>query len=279
MGGSDPSGLESCFPVYCSGDHGTYGNKPPIAPTTSSDDNGDSSGNVGDSSQGAPTLIRSAANKSALPAAFAPMLYQKLMWYINEYREKAAAASGGKSNGDFTLVVAQVDVDQPQGEEPTSPRFIVFSSEGLKPDLEKELDDLGVAVVKAPKTPKGQPSIHAEVVAGSYAEDEEFQKEDLGGKIVKVQNAFVTTRVCGPECAKGLGKFIGLGEAESEELEGTNGMLFGKVVNNSYLNAARKAIGNRPNQGRAMPVLTKAIGSLVLPEALVGEAAEEEGVK
>lgn len=29
---SDPTGLESCYPVYCSGNHGTYGNLPPIPP-------------------------------------------------------------------------------------------------------------------------------------------------------------------------------------------------------------------------------------------------------
>ncbi|MGW0878331.1 RHS repeat-associated core domain-containing protein [Streptomyces sp. NPDC002671] len=34
---SDPSGLESCYPVYCSGDHGTYGDLPPIPPPPSGD--------------------------------------------------------------------------------------------------------------------------------------------------------------------------------------------------------------------------------------------------
>ncbi|MFJ9900856.1 RHS repeat-associated core domain-containing protein [Streptomyces sp. NPDC091280] len=277
VGGSDPSGLESCFPVYCSGKHGTYGNLPPIAPTTSSDDTSTTGGTVADSSQGS-TLIRSAANKSALPAAFAPMLYQKLMWYINEYREKAAANSpNGVANRDFTLVVAQVDVDEPQGMEKTTPRFVVFSSAGLKSDLESELDDLGVAVVKAPKPPKGQPSIHAEEVAAAYAEDEDFQKEDLGGKIVKVQNAYVTTQVCGSACARALGRFVGLGESESEELKGSNGMLFGKIVNKAYLNEARKAIGLSPGRGAAMRVVTDAIGSVVLPEQLIAEAEEEGG--
>jgi RHS repeat-associated protein len=46
---SDPTGLESCCPAYCSGDHGTYGNKLPIpAPksggTASTNSTGDVSG-------------------------------------------------------------------------------------------------------------------------------------------------------------------------------------------------------------------------------------------
>jgi hypothetical protein len=195
------------------------------------------------------------------------------MWYINEYREKAAALSDGHSNRDFTLVVAQVDVDEPEGGEPTSPRFLVFSSSKLKKDLENQLEKLGVAVVK------GGEGEHAEEVAETYGKNVELQKEDLGGKIVKVQNTYVTTRVCGPRCAKALGKFIGLGEKESEELNDSNGWLFGRVVDKAYLREARKAIGLSPNTGKAMSVVTEAMGAEVLPEQLVAEATEEGGAK
>lgn len=44
---SDPSGLESCYPVYCAGDHGTYGNLPPIAPHKKTGGTDTSSGNSG----------------------------------------------------------------------------------------------------------------------------------------------------------------------------------------------------------------------------------------
>ncbi|MGW1910837.1 ricin-type beta-trefoil lectin domain protein [Streptomyces sp. NPDC002076] len=50
--GSDPSGLESCYPVYCAGDHGTYGSKPPIPP--SSGDTDTSSGGGGGGSDTPP---------------------------------------------------------------------------------------------------------------------------------------------------------------------------------------------------------------------------------
>ncbi|WP_181801408.1 RHS repeat-associated core domain-containing protein [Streptomyces shenzhenensis] len=270
---SDPSGEGVCL------QDGPCGGVKSIEEVAAHEKSASGSGSAGNSSQ-TPTLISSVTKKSSLPAAFAPMLYQKLLWYINQYREQAAANSpNGMSNRDFTLVVAQVDVDDPQGMEKTSPRFLVFSSAGLKGDLLKELEDLDVAVYKAPSVAKGEQSIHAEKVAESFGENVKLQEEDLGGKIVKVQNAYVTTRVCGSDCAKSLGKFIGLGEEESEALNDSNGMLFGKVVDREYLSAARKAVGLAPNRGSAMSVVTKAMGSLVLPEQLVAEAAEEGAEK
>jgi RHS repeat-associated protein len=45
---SDPTGLESCYPYsYCSGDHGTYGDLPPIATPPSSGGHGGHSGHGG----------------------------------------------------------------------------------------------------------------------------------------------------------------------------------------------------------------------------------------
>jgi hypothetical protein len=205
------------------------------------------------------------------------MLYQKLMWYINQSREEAAANSpNGAANANFTLVVAQVDVDERQGAELTTPRFLVFASAGLPPELESDLHDLGVAVVKAPPTPKGSPSIHAEEIAERYGNDVEWQREDLGAKIVKVQNAYVTTRVCSSACARALGSFMGLGDAESEELKGTNGMLFGKIINNTYLNTVRKTLGMSPRRGTAMRIVTDAMASELLPGQLIADAAEED---
>jgi hypothetical protein len=56
-------------------------------------------------------------------------------------------------------------------------------------------------------------------------------------------------------------------------------MLFGKVVDKSYLNDARKSIGLRSGRGAAMRVVTDAMGAEVLPEQLVAESAEEGGAK
>lgn len=199
------------------------------------------------------------------------MMYQKLMWYVNQYRENAAANSpAGKANGDYTLVVAQVEVDEPLGEDPVGIRYLVFSSSGIKKDLEQQLEDLGVAVVKSE-----QKGVHAEQVAAAYRENEALQEDELGGEITKVRSAYVTTRVCGPNCAKALGRFIGLGEEESEALENTNGMLLGKVVDKGYLNAARKALGLKPGRGAAMRVVTQSLESIVTPQALIEEGAEE----
>ncbi|MFE6551730.1 RHS repeat-associated core domain-containing protein [Streptomyces sp. NPDC057746] len=195
----------------------------------------------------------------ALPVAFATNAYYNLMWIINEYREKAAAASGGKSNGDFTLVVAQVEVDEGEGKG-LAPRFIVFSSEGIKDDLVQQLDKMGVAVVRpTPGDTGAHSNMHAEEVAERYKANVNLQKQDLGGKIVKVQNAYVTTRVCSAECSKSFSKFLGV--PETEEFRKTNGVLFGRTVNTKYLVNLRRANGG----GDAMPVVTRDMYKGVLP--------------
>ncbi|MGW1163416.1 RHS repeat domain-containing protein [Streptomyces sp. NPDC002519] len=281
---SDPAGTDPCGGLKC-GHEGDKCSDPDIycsaeKPDGTADPTGGSlynhsGGSVGGSSQNPVSLVSHAPKKSALPLAFAAMLYQKLMWYVSQYREEAAANSpAGMANGNYTLVVAQVEVDDPVGEDPVGVRYLVFSSSGIKKDLEQQLDDLGVAVVKSKE--KG---VHAEQVAAAYRENEALQEEDLGGKITKVRNAYVTTRVCGPNCAKALGKFIGLGEEESEALENTNGMLFGKVVDKGYVNAARKALGLKPGRGAAMRVVTQSLGLVVTPQELIEEGAEEGAEK
>ncbi|MFI1420180.1 hypothetical protein ACH4VX_19775 [Streptomyces sp. NPDC020731] len=146
-------------------------------------------------------------------------------------------------------------MDEGKGRTP-SPRFIVFSSAGIKADLETKLDKLGVAVVKPGK---GQSGMHAEEVAARYKADVNFQKKDLGGKIVKVQNAFVTTQVCSVKCSKNLSKFLGV--RETEKFHGTNGQVFGRTVDSTYLKEVRKAAG----RGSAMNVVTKAMANGILP--------------
>ncbi|ALV31268.1 hypothetical protein AS200_03760 [Streptomyces sp. CdTB01] len=60
-------------------------------------------GSVGNSYQGPITLVSGSPKKSAVPLAFAALLYQKLMWYVNQYRENAAASSPARlANGDYT---------------------------------------------------------------------------------------------------------------------------------------------------------------------------------
>ncbi|MER5450554.1 RHS repeat-associated core domain-containing protein [Streptomyces sp. NPDC002766] len=281
---SDPTGLDPCGGLKC-GHKGDKCSDPDIycsaeMPDGTADPTGgplynQGGGSVGNSSQGPITLVSGSPKKSAVPLAFAALLYQKLMWYVNQYREKAAASSpAGLANGDYTLVVAQVEVDDPIGEDPVGVRYMVFSTKGIKADLEQQLEDLGVAVVKSKED-----GVHAEQVAAAYRENEALQEKDLGGKITKVRNAYVTTRVCGPACAKALGKFIGLDEGESEALENTNGMLSGKVVNKGYLNAARKALGLKPGRGAAMRVVTQFMGSIVTPQEMIEEGAEEGSEK
>ncbi|MEE4543024.1 RHS repeat-associated core domain-containing protein [Streptomyces sp. V4-01] len=52
---SDPSGLESCYPVYCGGDHGTYGNLPPVPPPSSDGAGGGGGGTGGGGGSGGGT--------------------------------------------------------------------------------------------------------------------------------------------------------------------------------------------------------------------------------
>ena len=228
---------------------------------------GGASGSGGQGGNGSSSQLTIYTPKySAVSAAFAAGAYRNLMWYLNRDRTIAEAASNGKSNLNNTLVVAQVDVDDALGEEATSPRFIVFSSAGIKPALVQQLEDLGAAVVVGPE---GE---HAEFVAENYGKDAALQKEDLGGSIVKVRNAYVTTRVCSAGCAKALGNFAGLSEEEAASLEDTNGLLFGKVINNDYLRAVRRSLGYAANRGKAMKVVTEAMESDLLPGQLIAEA-------
>ncbi|MEU9473284.1 RHS repeat-associated core domain-containing protein [Streptomyces avermitilis] len=264
---SDPTGL--CFADACgagtpkgdgSGEIITDGPIDPQNPGGGSCHHGvcgpvqhNKSGTASTSSDGdvASGLIRRGVERGELPAAFASNLYYALMWYVNEYREKAAAASAGLSNSNFTLVVSQVDVDEGGGK--TGARFIVFSSSGIKSDLEAQLEKLGVAVVKAEK-----PKMHAEEVAAKYRANVNFQKKDLGGAIVKVQNAYVTTQVCG-ECSKHMSKFLGV--EDTGEFRGTNGQIYGRTVNASYLKEVRQSVG----KGGAMPVVSRAMAKGLLP--------------
>lgn len=280
---SDPTGLENCYPHFCSGSNGTYGTYHPENDPASGKYKGSShycdthkcGGGGGGSGKKPVSLVSHVTRKSAVPLAFSALMYQKLMWYINQYRENAAANSpAGKANGDYTLVVAQVETDDPVGEDPVGVRYLVFSSSGIKKDLEQQLEDLGVAVVKTKEN-----GVHAEQVAAAYRENEALQEEDLGGKITKVRNAYVTTRVCSPNCAKALGKFIGFNEEESENLENTNGVLSGRVVDKGYLSAARKSLGLKPGRGAAMRVVTQSLGSIVTPEQILEEGAEEGAEK
>lgn len=185
--------------------------------------------------------------------------FYSLMHIINEHREAEAARSAGRSNGNVTYVVTQVDVDEGNGRGVT-PRYIVYSSDGISKKLEKFLDRMGVAVVKPkPGETGAHGKMHAEEVAARYRADVNFQKQDLGGKIVKVQNAYVTTRICSAECSKAFSKF--LGEKETNAYKGTNGKLFGRTVDTTYLKEVRAAVG----KGGAMPVVTRAMFKGVLP--------------
>ncbi|MEU9919151.1 ricin-type beta-trefoil lectin domain protein [Streptomyces sp. NPDC051001] len=185
-------------------------------------------------------------------------LYYALMWLVNEYRENAALSSNGMSRADYTLVITQVEVEE-VGKVGFAPRYLVFSSSGIKAELEAQLEKLGVAVVKAPPAAKGADPMHAEEVAARYRADANMQKEDLGGKIVRVNNAYVTTRVCSTVCSKNLAKFLGV--PETDEFKGTNGRLFGRTVDAAYLKEARQVAG----RGGAMPVVTKAMYKGLLP--------------
>ncbi|WP_371601212.1 RHS repeat-associated core domain-containing protein [Streptomyces sp. NBC_00564] len=213
------------------------------------------SSSVGSNPDGESDLIRTPSPRTdEILASVASNLYYTLMWYINEYRQKAAAATAGLSNRDFTLVVTQVDVDEGKGAGRTSPRFIVFSSSGIKADLKAQLGKLGVAVVQATK-----PGMHAEEVAARYRADVNFQKGDLGGKIVKVHNAYVTTQVCSTGCSKNLSKFLGV--KETGEFKGTNGQIYGRTVDAAYMKEMRQSVG----KGGAMPVVTRAMAKGLLP--------------
>ncbi|MFF3517790.1 hypothetical protein ACFYX0_40910, partial [Streptomyces sp. NPDC002573] len=285
--GSDPTGLMGCeSPDECGGGAQLgnnwptlhSGGKPLNDPSwgcngcdgnsyNGSHNYGEDTGTYG----GSGGLVSHAAKKAALPVGMAAGVYQTLMWYINQYREKAAASSAGKSNGDYTLVVAQVETDDPVGEDPFGIRYVVIASSGIKGELKQELEGLDVVVVNAEE--KG---VHAEEVAAAYREDTALQEKDLGGKITKVRNAYVTTRVCGPKCANALGKFLGLNEEESAQLENTNGMLEGKLVDKGYLNAARSALGLKPGRGSAMRVVTRYLGGLVGSQGMAGGAEEDD---
>ncbi|WP_430379382.1 RHS repeat-associated core domain-containing protein [Streptomyces sp. B1-3] len=209
-----------------------------------------------------PDLIRTSVgeeDRKRLAMVEPAAAYYALMWLINEYREKAAMASGGASRGDMTLVITQVEVEE-AGKPGLSPRYIVYSTESIKADLEGQLEKLGVAVVKAPKMPKGVKPMHAEEVAARYRADVNLQEKDLGGKIVRVNNAYVTTRVCGAACSKSLSKFLGV--PETEEFKDTNGRLYGRTVDSSYLKELRQVAG----RGGAMPVVTRAMFKGLLPD-------------
>ncbi|MFF3609283.1 ricin-type beta-trefoil lectin domain protein [Streptomyces sp. NPDC002463] len=69
---SDANGLESCYPVYCSGDHGTYGNKPPIPPGGGSSSTNTSSGSTGGGSTGGGSGSGSTPSPSPGPAPTPP---------------------------------------------------------------------------------------------------------------------------------------------------------------------------------------------------------------
>ncbi|MFF7535117.1 hypothetical protein ACFZB2_39500 [Streptomyces bobili] len=141
-----------------------------------------------------------------------------------------------------------------------TPRYIVFSSEGIPKDLEKQLDKMGVAVVKPrPGEAGAHGAMHAEEVAAKYRANEEFQKKDLGGKITKVNNAWVTNRICSDVCSKAFSKFLGV--KETTEFKDSNGRLYGRTVNTGYLNTLRAAVG----RGRAMAVVVRGMAGNMLP--------------
>ncbi|MEU3283936.1 RHS repeat domain-containing protein [Streptomyces longwoodensis] len=194
-----------------------------------------------------------------LPAGLALGLYYNLMWYVNDYMQKAGAVSNGRSYGNYTLIISEVEVADLDAMQLT-PRYIVFSSDGIPKELEGSLEKMGVAVVKPLPGETGvHGAIHAEEVAARYKADVDFQKSDLGGKITKVNNAWVTSRICSDACSTAFSKFVGAGEAE--EFTGTNGRLYGNTVDKGYMSALRAAVG----RGRAMAVVVKGLASNRLP--------------
>ncbi|MGW0844988.1 RHS repeat-associated core domain-containing protein [Streptomyces sp. NPDC002787] len=257
---SDPSGL---FPMDSDGNPVVTpiddvpqppGGKSALVDTGSVDD-----GYTGPAWENAELISTGVKASEVLPVGFAVNAFQSYMWYVNEFREKEAARTNGRSNGNFTLVITQVDVDEGKGKG-TSPRFIAFASEGIKKELEKELDRMGVAVVKPkPGETGAHGKMHAEEVAARYRSDVKFQKEDLGGKIVKVQNAYVTSRICSAECSRAYSKFLGV--KETTKFKGTNGRIFGRTVDSAYLKSVRQTVG----KGSAMSVVTRAMFKGLLP--------------
>lgn len=104
--------------------------------------------------------------------------------------------------------------------------------------------------------------MHAEEVAARYRADTAFQEKDLGGKITKVNNAWVATRICDEAngaCSKAFSRFCGV--KETTEFTESNGRLYGHTVNTRYLNSLRSVVG----RGRAMGVVVRGMAKNMLP--------------
>ncbi|TDB88225.1 hypothetical protein E1264_12095 [Actinomadura sp. KC216] len=98
-----------------------------------------------------------------------------------------------------------------------------------------------MTIYRAPGAPSGSTAGHAEQAAANFRANVAQQIKDLGGRIISVQTAFTTSRICSKACAGNINKFIG-DPAKSVKM-GSNGMVVGTQVNGQLLKTLREKFG------------------------------------
>jgi RHS repeat-associated protein len=111
-------------------------------------------------------------------------------------------AHGQIANGDFTLILSEVQVETSEG---SIPRVIAFANaNGLPKSLRNQLTQAGVKIFKADPVED-----HAEIAAANFRASPEQQEAYLGGQISKVNSAVMNNLPCSIKCANNFTEYIG----------------------------------------------------------------------
>ncbi|MGW4084962.1 RHS repeat-associated core domain-containing protein [Streptomyces sp. NPDC004822] len=163
--------------------------------------------------------------------------------------QKFCLNNPAKCRGNFALTLAQVKVKGKGWGAMDPTRVVGFVSKGgLPQSLLDEYTRLGIPIYRAAANDgKG----HAEGAAARFRGDIKQQTKDLGGKILRVNSAYVNIRVCSEHCARQLTKFIGRGDTQIPRR--SNGMINGQIIDSSALRDMRQSTG----RGRALDVVLR----------------------
>lgn len=122
---------------------------------------------------------------------------------------------------DFTTILSQVEIETPSGN--VEERLVSITSKGgLPPELRILFRQEHIAIVRATKKQD-----HAEIAARELRRSLAKQWRRLGGKILRVNSAAMTSGACSDECAKGLTEYVG--DPEVKFQQGDYGMIRGPM--------------------------------------------------